>query len=249
MIRRLTHLWGYNVANTSFSIGTLWGLVISRRSWRITHAIVQTGDYFKDNAIMVARDKLVLSTMSNEILTLPIGEEEPLQEKNDLQKQLCTDSSVTKLKVTVDSPKGWALVRPMPLPAFPMPMVSSFYVKADGDSAAQDLRPDERPKSGRDLIDSEVQAVDGSAGTVYDLLLDDRTWTISYVILDTGRWFPGRKVILPIDHLRRDAGDGAKLLTNLEVETIKEGPELNSETPVNSEVESKLLKYYRCKGR
>jgi hypothetical protein len=126
-----------------------------------------------------------------------------------------------------------------------MPMVSSFYVKADSHNSTE-ASCDETPESGRDLINCEVWAADGRAGSIYDLLLDDRTWTVRYVILDTGRWFPGRKVILPTDHLKRDADNGARLLTNLEVETIKEGPELNSSTSVNSEVENELLKYYKC---
>jgi hypothetical protein len=42
----------------------------------------------------------------------------------------------------------------------------------------------------------DVQAVDGTAGTVDDFLIDQESWSIRYCVVDTGTWLPGRKVLI-----------------------------------------------------
>ena len=42
-----------------------------------------------------------------------------------------------------------------------------------------------------------IAASDGKLGTVSDLLFDDATWLIRWLVVDTGNWLPGRHVLLP----------------------------------------------------
>ena len=41
-----------------------------------------------------------------------------------------------------------------------------------------------------------IEASDGRIGTVDDFLFDDRTWKIRWLVVDTGRWLTGRKVLI-----------------------------------------------------
>jgi hypothetical protein len=43
-----------------------------------------------------------------------------------------------------------------------------------------------------------IEASDGLLGTVSDLLFEDVGWAIRWLVVDTGRWLPGRKVLLPL---------------------------------------------------
>lgn len=38
-----------------------------------------------------------------------------------------------------------------------------------------------------------IQGSDGEIGTVSDFLIDDRTWKIRWMVVDTGGWLAGRK--------------------------------------------------------
>ena len=42
-----------------------------------------------------------------------------------------------------------------------------------------------------------VTTSDGRLGTVSDFLFDDATWLVRWLVVDTGSWLPGRKVLLP----------------------------------------------------
>ena len=42
-----------------------------------------------------------------------------------------------------------------------------------------------------------IAASDGKIGTVSDFLFDDDSWLVRWLVVDTGHWLPGRKVLLP----------------------------------------------------
>ncbi len=41
-----------------------------------------------------------------------------------------------------------------------------------------------------------VKAGDGLVGTVKDLLFDDRSWKVRWMVVDTGHWLPGRQILV-----------------------------------------------------
>ena len=46
-----------------------------------------------------------------------------------------------------------------------------------------------------------VKATDGSIGTVSDLLFDDASWTVRWLVVETGSWLLDRRVLLPVSAL------------------------------------------------
>ena len=41
-----------------------------------------------------------------------------------------------------------------------------------------------------------IAASDGRIGTVSDFLFDDASWLVRWLVVDTGKWLSGRKVLL-----------------------------------------------------
>jgi hypothetical protein len=48
-----------------------------------------------------------------------------------------------------------------------------------------------------------IEASDGRLGTVSDLLFEEVSWVVRLLVVDTGNWLPGRKVLLPLSVLGR----------------------------------------------
>lgn len=48
----------------------------------------------------------------------------------------------------------------------------------------------------KDLRGYAINASDGDIGRVDDLYFDDEAWVIRYVVVDTGTWLPGRRVLI-----------------------------------------------------
>ena len=69
-----------------------------------------------------------------------------------------------------------------------------------------------------DLTGFKIIASDGPIGTVSDFLFDDITWLVRWMVVDTGNWLPGRKVLLPpnaFGHADMDAQEFSVRLLSL----------------------------------
>ena len=78
------------------------------------------------------------------------------------------------------------------------------------------------PVSGRDLTAYDVEAMDGSIGKV-----DEATNEVgsSYIIVDTGPWIFGKKVMLPAGIIRRVDENEEKVFVNHTKQQIRNAPE------------------------
>jgi hypothetical protein len=89
-----------------------------------------------------------------------------------------------------------------------------------------------------------IAARDGNVGTVSDLLFEDTTWLIRWVVVDTGDWLPGRKVLLPISVLGDlDSSDG-KFSVRLTKQQVKDSPDFETHQPVSRQLETNIYDYY-----
>ena len=81
------------------------------------------------------------------------------------------------------------------------------------------------------LRGSAIAARDERFGFVMDLYFDDRTWTVRYVVLDTGRPMPQRSVLL--DPAELDSiGQGGTLSVRLTRRQVEKKPDWLTERPV-----------------
>ncbi len=86
---------------------------------------------------------------------------------------------------------------------------------------------------------------DGPMGAVYDMYFDDVSWRIRYVVVDTRRWLPGRKVLLPPGVIRGDRSWGEGIPVELSRDDVKGAPGVDTELPVSKRNEAVLLSHYQ----
>ena len=89
-----------------------------------------------------------------------------------------------------------------------------------------------------------IEAEDGEIGRCNDFLFDDRLWTIRYMVADTRKWLPGRKVLVSPISLASPDWQGKRFPVKLTRDQIKESPPLEDDQPVSREYESRYFDYY-----
>jgi uncharacterized protein YrrD len=89
-----------------------------------------------------------------------------------------------------------------------------------------------------------IGAKDGEMGSVHSLIFDDRDWTIRYLVVDTGRWLPGRKVLLAPKAVTRPDWQGRVFHVDLTKDQVRSSPDIDAEKPVSRQREIELHKYY-----
>jgi uncharacterized protein YrrD len=55
------------------------------------------------------------------------------------------------------------------------------------------------------LIGYKLEATDGEIGKVETFYFDDDTWTIRYMVVKTGGWLSGRKVLISPEAVLKDS--------------------------------------------
>jgi len=93
-----------------------------------------------------------------------------------------------------------------------------------------------------------IQAADGEIGHVDDFIIDDETWAIRYLIIDTGNWWPGKKVLISPQWIERVSWLESKVFVNLPSETIKQAPEYTEESLLTRDYETGLHRHYQRQG-
>jgi hypothetical protein len=93
-----------------------------------------------------------------------------------------------------------------------------------------------------------IRALDGEIGHVQDFIIDDETWAIRYLIVDTHNWWPGKKVLVSPQWIERVSWGERKVFVNLNRETIKESPEYTEESLLTRDYEIGLHRHYNRKG-
>jgi hypothetical protein len=98
-----------------------------------------------------------------------------------------------------------------------------------------------------DLVDTgsiegfSVEAQDGSIGKI-----DETTHAVgsSYIVVDTGPWIFGKKVLLPAGMIERVDRADKRVFVGLTKEQIKNAPEFDETTYRDDEYRSSLGDYY-----
>jgi hypothetical protein len=94
------------------------------------------------------------------------------------------------------------------------------------------------------LKDFAIRATDGDLGTVDDLYFDDETWAIRYLIVDTGKWLRGRRVLIsPMSVVHTD-WTARRLDVELTAKQVEHSPEIDTHKPVSRQHEAAYLGYY-----
>ncbi|MEJ0069737.1 MAG: PRC-barrel domain-containing protein [Pseudomonadota bacterium] len=76
------------------------------------------------------------------------------------------------------------------------------------------------------------------------MLLEDVGWAIRWLVVDTGNWLPGRKVILPLSALGKPDRASRHFPVKLTMRQVKNSPDVDVGLPVSRRVETDLYDYY-----
>ena len=98
-------------------------------------------------------------------------------------------------------------------------------------------------RSTQAVTGQQLHALDGEIGHVEDFIIDDVTWAIRYLVVDTKNWWPGKHVLIAPQWIERVSWEESRVFVNLEREMIKAAP---AYTPaaLNREFELKLYRHY-----
>lgn len=99
-------------------------------------------------------------------------------------------------------------------------------------------------RSVKSLYNYVLSAEDGMIGRSKDFLFDERMWTVRYMVADTNKWLPGKKVLISPIALGTPDWNSRVFPVRLTKEQIEKAPLLDSDAPVSRQHEVKWNQHY-----
>jgi uncharacterized protein YrrD len=96
----------------------------------------------------------------------------------------------------------------------------------------------------RDLQGYTIAATDGDIGSVHDLYFDAHGWTVRYLVVDTGTWLPGRRVLISPMSVREASASDQRLAVRLSRAQVESSPDVDTEGPITRRYETELVRHY-----
>lgn len=102
----------------------------------------------------------------------------------------------------------------------------------------------------KQLYGRQLSACDGPLGWIHDFYFDDVTWTIRYVVADTGGWLPDRQVLFPVTvfenfPLGRKRASGGVLHLNTDRKRLASGPCVAAGERFTPELENQFVRHHQ----
>src|SRR3546814_4982780 len=87
-------------------------------------------------------------------------------------------------------------------------------------------------------------ARDGSLGDLHDVFFDDHSWQVRYLVVDTGNWLPGRRVLVSPEAVERIDGSEEKVAVGLSKQDLQESPSVERSEEHTSALQSLMRTSY-----
>lgn len=99
-------------------------------------------------------------------------------------------------------------------------------------------------RNAKDLQGYTIHATDGDIGHVEQFYFDDEQWIVRYLVVETGSWLTGRRVLISNDSIGETKWDERKIFVTLTREQVENAPGVELHRPVTRQHETSLYDYY-----
>jgi hypothetical protein len=134
--------------------------------------------------------------------------------------------------------------------AAPYPMRLTAADQAELDRAIDEARAqaiaqgDDHLRSLREVSGYQIDASDGDLGKVDDLLVDEDTWTIRYLVVNTSRWWFGKQVLIPPAWATAVRWDTRTVAVNVTRDDVKNAPLYDAAAHLDRQWETDYHRHY-----
>ena len=99
-------------------------------------------------------------------------------------------------------------------------------------------------RSIQNLDGIRVLAANEAVGTVEEAYFDDERWVVRYLVVDTGGWLRGRRVLIAPHAVQSIDWQSRSLWVNLTRDQVQGAPGIDTDKPVSRQQEAEYHRYY-----
>jgi hypothetical protein len=243
MLNKANTLKGYTLNSLDGALGQVKEFYFDDKHWTIRYLVADTGNWLTGRQVLISPHALIAVNTEEQYIAIELTKQH-IEDSPSLD----SDQPVSRqFEKSYFGYYGWPAYWDGPYLWGPHPhIVRDRNTPRDANPGGQAWDPHLR--STRDVSGHHVQATDGEIGHVEDFLIDDETWAIRYLIIDTRNWWPGRKVLVSPRWIERVSWSESKVFVSLTRQAITKSPEYTDESLLTRDDEVGLHRHYNRQG-
>lgn len=244
MLHRLKTLKKYKLDSLDGEMGRVSDFYFDDQHWTVRYLVAETGNWLAGRQVLVSPHALVAAIKDECHIAVDLS-----KKQIEDSPSLASDKPVSRqFEKDYYGHYGWTPYwgGPQAWGYYPTPMRTDPAEVPTGTPEGEEW--DSHLRSMAEVTDYSIEAADGEIGHVEDFVLDDETWTIRYLIVDTRNWWPGKKVLVSPRWIDRVSWSEAKVFVDLPREAIKQSPEYSEDTLLSRDYETALHRHYQLEG-
>lgn len=243
MLNCVKDLKGYKLNCTDGDVGAVDEFYFDDRFWAVRYLVASTGSWLSKKQVLISPYALKEVTREDKSIFVNLTKKQ-LEESPSTE----ADKPVTRqFEEAYYRFFGWPIYWGGPFMWGDYAFIQNDRKKNKAaDQAGKAWDPHLRGT--KYVTGYRIHAEDGEIGKVEDFIIDDGTWAIRYIIVNTGEWLAGKKVIISPRWIERVSFDEMKVYLGLTMENIRQAPEYTPETMPNRDYEERLHLHYKRQG-
>jgi uncharacterized protein YrrD len=239
MLNKAKTLQGYKLDSLDGEIGTVKEFYFDDKHWTIRYLVTDAGNWLTDRQVLISPYAIVVVNTEEQYIAIELTKKQiedspPLKSDKPVSRQF---------EKTYFGYYGWPMYW-----GGPYLWGYSPYIVRDREKWSASTRGEKawnhHLRSTHEVRGYHIQAADGEIGHVEDFIIDDETWAIRYLIIDTRNWWPGKKVLISPQWIERVSWRESKVSVNLARETVKQSPEYTEKSLLTRDYETMLHRHY-----
>ncbi len=242
MLHKTKTLKGYKLDSLDGELGKVKEFYFDDHHWTIRYLVADTGNWLTGRQVLISPYALVAAIKEDENLAINLTKKQ-IEDSPSLE----SDKPVSRqFEESYYGYYGWPMY-------WGGPFMWGSYTTLQRSRELSDSRQGEKAwdphlRSTQTVTGYHIQADDGELGHVEDFIIDDETWAIRYLVIDTKNWWPGKKVLVAPQWIERVSWDESKVFVNLSRVAIKQSPEYTEKSLITRDYESGLHRHYQREG-
>lgn len=242
MLRSTKHMMGYTLLAEDGEIGRCRDFLFDDQKWVVRYMLADTSKWLNRKRVLVS--PIALGTPDWQAHQLPVRLSKaqiengpPLNEDPPVSTQYEIEHARHfGYRPYWVGPGLWGgAVYPSNLYGVQLPESQNWPEHRTGDPHLRSIN---------EVVGYHIAANDGEIGHVEDFVIDDQTWRLRFMVVDTRNWLPGPKTIIAPEWADAvDWGD-RRVRVSLSTAQIRYAPEYDPSVPVNEAYEKRLYDFY-----
>lgn len=247
MLRNTQELKSYSIGATDGEVGNVADLYFDDQSWVVRYLVVDTGTWLTSRKVLIspyalqkadwAHKRLPVNLTKHQVEKSPdIDTNRPVSRQHEMAY---ADYYLYPYYWGSDAYWGAGMYYPMePVRS----EAAELHAKAERERHQSEDDPHLRSCDA--VTGYQVHASDGDIGHVQSMLVDEATWAVRYLVIDTSNWWIGNKVLIPPEWITNVNWSDSSVTVNLTRATVQNSPRYETSEDLNRSSEQALYSHY-----